>query len=251
MMRRRGTLLALLALLAIVVAAVPAVFAAPGGPTAGQRIDLKVLVIAPSLDEAGYAAWKDTLGKLGVPYDTVIPGQSAPLSDASLADYASNRAKYEGVILTSGGVALSPSDRAALDKLETSFGIREISDNTNPDTTHGASTFLGGGATPLAPNLTGTLTDAGKAVFPYLKGPVPLAGPSYAASGIPGPSFTSLVTAPGGGSYMGVWKRANGTEQLVDGIPGNGQQSHFQLLRYGLVNWVTRGVYLGYWRNYF
>src|SRR4029077_4976616 len=67
----------------------------------------------------------------------------------------------------------------------------------------------------------------------------------------PGPDFTSLVNAPGGGSYLGVFKRANGTEQLVDGIPGNGQQIHYQLLRYGLVNWVTRGVYLGYWRNFF
>jgi hypothetical protein len=37
----------------------------------------------------------------------------------------------------------------------------------------------------------------------------------------------------------------------IDGIPGNTQQIHYQLLRYGLLNWVTRGVYLGYWRNYF
>ncbi len=88
-------------------------------------------------------------------------------------------------------------------------------------------------------------------MFPYLKGNVPLGGPSFAASGTPGPSFTSLVNAPDGSSYIGVWKRPNGTEQLVDGIPGNGQQSHYQLLRFGMLNWATRGVYLGYWRNYF
>ena len=95
------------------------------------------------------------------------------------------------------------------------------------------------------------MTDAGKAAFPYLKGSIPIPAAVFAASGTPGASFTSLVNAADGSSYIGVWKRPNGTEQLVDGIPGNGQQSHYQLLRFGMLNWATRGVYLGYWRNYF
>jgi hypothetical protein len=250
MLRRRTIFRALGVTVAVALVAVPMVLAAPGGPTAGQRIDMKVLLVSPNATDAVYGAWRETLGKLGVPYDAYVTGQSPPITDATLADYAANRARYQAVILASSAISLSLAERAALDKLETSFGVREISDNTNPDAAHGA-TPISGVTTPASPNLTGTLTDAGKAVFPYLKGPVPLGGPSFAASGTPGPNFTSLVNAPAGGSYMGVWKRPNGTEQLVDGIPGNGQQIHYQLLRYGMLNWVTRGVYLGYWRDYF
>ena len=247
-MRRRSIFRALVASLAVALVAVPFVFAAPGGPTAGQRVDLKILVVSPSATDGVFGAWKETLTKLGVPYDAYVSGQSAPITDATLADYAGNHARYEGVILTSSLVPLSAAERAALDKLETTFGVREISDNTNPDTAHGA-TPISGVTAPAG--LTGTLTAAGIAAFPYLKGPVPIAVGAFAASGTPGASFTSFVNAPGGGSYLGVFVRPNGTEQLIDGIPGNTQQIHYQLLRYGLLNWVTRGVYLGYWRNYF
>ena len=251
MTRRRSIVRAFVAMVALGLLAIPVVsLAAPNGPVAGQRVDLKVLLLSPAASDGVFAAWKDTLGKLGVAYDSYVSGQSPALTDATLADYPGNHAKYQAVILASSAVPLTGAERTALDKLETTFGIREISDNTNPDSSHGA-TFVAGGVTTAGTALTGALTPAGLAVFPYLKGPVPLGGPSYAASGTPGANFTSLVNAADGSSYMGVFKRPNGTEQLVDGIPGNGQQTHFQLLRFGMLNWATRGVYLGYWRNYF
>jgi hypothetical protein len=250
MTRRRNVFRGLLAMIAIALLAVPVALAAPNGPSADQRVDMKVLLISPAATDSVYTAWQQSLTKLGIPYDNYVTGVNAQLTDATLADYASNRSRYQAVIFASGAVSLTSAERASLDKLETTFGVREISDNTNPDSAHGA-TLISGANTTATPNLTGTLTDAGKAVFPYLKGNVPLGGPAFAASGTPGPSFTSLVNAPGGGSYMGVWQRPNGTEQLVDGIPGNGAQSHFQLLRFGMLNWATRGAYLGYWRNYF
>ena len=33
-------------------------------------------------------------------------------------------------------------------------------------------------------------------------------------------------------------------------VKSNEFQSHNQLLRHGMLNWVTRGVYLGHQRNY-
>ena len=33
-------------------------------------------------------------------------------------------------------------------------------------------------------------------------------------------------------------------------VASNQFQNHDQLLRHGMLNWVTRGVYLGYQRNY-
>jgi hypothetical protein len=76
------------------------------------------------------------------------------------------------VIATSGGLALSAPEQAALTRLQETFGIREISDNTNVDSAHGAALLPGGGVTTEAQ--TATLTAAGKAVFPYLQGNIPI-----------------------------------------------------------------------------
>ena len=257
MTRRRSILRALVLIVAVALFAVPVVaLAAPDGPTPNQRIDLKVLLLTPTATDGVFSAWKETLGKLGVPYDTYDASTSAVITDGTLADYNANRAFYQAVIFASSGVALSANERTAVDKLETTFGVREISDNTNPDAGHGATAPATGGTIPLGSTVNGSLSAAGQTVFPYLKGGVPLTGEMFAASGTPTPAFTSLVNAPAGapyegGSFMGIWKRPNGTEQLVDGIPGNGQQTHYQLMRFGMLNWATRGVYLGYWRNYF
>ena len=127
-----------MAVTALVV--VPAAsIAAPNGPTAGQRVDLRVLLVAPSATDGVALAWRDTLTRFGVPFDMYVAGQSAALGDAGLADYPAQRARYESVILASSAVPLSAAERAALDKLETTFGVREISDNTTPDLAHGAT----------------------------------------------------------------------------------------------------------------
>ena len=39
---------------------------------------------------------------------------------------------------------------------------------------------------------------------------------------------------------------ADGREEMVMTVASNATQSHDQLLRHGMINWVTRGVYLGY-----
>ena len=71
MTRRRSILRALVLIVAVALFAVPVVaLAAPEGPTPNQRIDLKVLLLTPTATDGVFSAWKETLGKLGVPYDT-------------------------------------------------------------------------------------------------------------------------------------------------------------------------------------
>ncbi len=38
---------------------------------------------------------------------------------------------------------------------------------------------------------------------------------------------------------------------MVNAVTGNASQTHFQLLRHGIINWLTRGVFLGHQRDYF
>jgi hypothetical protein len=248
-----------------------ATFGAGGQP--GARIDARILLLSASGTEPTFAAWKAALTREGVPFDAKIADAEAPFTDATFADDAANRARYQGVILATGDLvhqvsnadgtvsfpsALSDSEWAALARFETRFGIRRFSDSTLPSPAHGlnAATNVGeqGGN-------TGQLTAAGLAAFPYLKGAVPIENPTAATDvfghqATPAPqvapaSFQTLVGGPGAASYLGVYTHPDGREEMVSTIDGNEHQLHEQLLRHGILDWVTRGLHLGSARNYF
>jgi hypothetical protein len=238
---------ALLVLLTCLVAAPVAASASQAaGPAPGQRIDLKVLLATPSSTDAVYASWKAALQREGVPFDTYVESASAPLTDAMLADYAAGEARYGAVILAYGDM-LTPTEQAALTKLEQTFGVRQISDNV-ASAAHGLTLVSSG----EQGGQTGTLTAGGKVVFPYLTGAVPIATPSfgYQAKPAAGASFDTLVSGPGGSAYVGVYTRPDGTQDLVDTVPGSATETQNQLLRHGMIDWVTRGVHFGTQRNY-
>jgi hypothetical protein len=273
--RRRLVLLLTLAAIGVVV---PVVLAAtPGQPLPGQRLDAKVLLLSADGTEPGFAAWKYQLTREGVPFDAVVSyagaAKATTLTDASLADYGGEQhAKYDAVILASGDLgrqvanpdgttsylsALTDAEWTALAKLERTFGVRQLSDFTAPGPAHGLATVGGAGQDGKA----GTLTEAGKAVFPYLKGPVPIPDDDpnpvaseafgYAGTPVDPQSWQTLVSAPGGGAYLGIYTHPDdGREEMVMTVAANENQSHAQLLRHGMLNWVTRGVFLGYQRNY-
>ena len=192
-----------------------------------------------------------------MPYDTVITGAAGAITDAKLADYGANRAKYQAVVLAFGNLedVLPAADKAALDKFEKTFGIRQLSDQTFPNAAHGLNAATQSGSQD---GVLGTLTATGKLVFPYLKGEVPIANDDpvaaetfgYLATPLAGVDFQTLVTGPGNSSLLGIYTDAEGREEMVMTVNSNQFQSHNQLLRHGMLNWVTRGVYLGYQRNY-
>src|SRR6185369_2554567 len=109
-----------------------------------------------------------------------------------------------------------------------------------------------------------TVTDAAKASgFGYLKGSLDIDNRDpgvaesygYLAAAAAGAGFTPLVsaTAPGGGpsgALMGVYAH-DGREELVVTLAMNRFQTHAMVLGHGLVQWLTKGVHLGHWRNWF
>lgn len=242
----------------------------------GQRVDLKVLLLSADGTESGLAAWQAALDREGVPYDARVSynGQAkvATLTDDVLADYGTGHAKYQAVILVTGDLghnvdngngttsylsALTDAEWAALAKFERTFGIRRLSDFTAPSPTHGLNVVGGISQDGRA----GTLTDAGKAAFPYLKGPIPIADDDPAApneafgyEGTPvnAATWQTLVAAPtAGAAYLGIYTHPeDGREEMVMTLASNQYQSHNQALRHGMLTWVTRGVFLGYQRAY-
>jgi hypothetical protein len=259
------------------VLAVPLVRAAtPNDVQPGQRVDLKVLLVSADGTEPGYGAWRAALDREGVPYDTLVAfngqARAATLTDDVLADYGKNHAKYQAVILATGDLghnvnnpggtvsylsAFTDGEWAALAKFERTFGIRRLSDFTAPTPLHGLNP--GGGISQ--DGRVGTLTDAGKAAFPYLKGPIPIAdvdpaAPNeafgYEATPVNAANWQTLVAAPTPGTaYLGIYTHPeDGREEMVMTLASNQFQSHNQALRHGMLNWVTRGVFLGYQRTY-
>ncbi len=94
----------------------------------------------------------------------------------------------------------------------------------------------------------------GRAAFPYLAGPVPIEGPfafGFQATPAAGADFTTLVAGPSGSAYLGINTLSDGRQEMVNAVTGNASQTHHQLLRHGIINWLTRGVFLGHQRDYF
>jgi hypothetical protein len=255
--RRRLTRLLVVAAL-LTLAAVPVALGA-SGPKPGQRIDLKVLLVAATGNEPGFGAWKADLEREGVPYDTIVADNAdGTISDARLADYGANRAYYQAVILATGDLehqvgtsfptALTNDEWASLAKFESTFGIRQLSDATFPSPAHGLTLVSSGEQSGNA-----TLTAAGLTVFPYLKGPVTIDA-TYGHQATPAnpANFQTLLTGPGNSAYLGIYTHPeDGREEMVMTVTSNQFMTHNQLLRHGMLNWVTQGVYLGHQRNYF
>jgi hypothetical protein len=267
----------LTAALAALALSLPVALAAnPVRVSPGQRVDLKVLLVSADGTEPGFDAWKAQLEREGVPFDTLVAyngqARAATLTDARLADYAADHARYQAVILATGDLghqvtnangttsflsAFSDAEWATLAKFERTFGIRRLSDYTAASAAHGLAPAVG------APQdgRVGVLTAAGRAAFPYLKGPVAIADDDPAAAetfGYPAKAdpanpaaWQTLLAGPGDTAYLGIYTHADdGREEMVMTVASNQFQNHNQLLRHGMLNWVTRGVFLGFQRNY-
>src|SRR3569833_2746359 len=109
----RGRWIAAVAVVVLGLSAVPVAMAAGLGAAPGQRVDLRVLLLAKG--GAG-AYWQAALRREGVPFDLVDPATAGSVTDASLADYAANRARYQAVIAVdpAASLGLSAAQSAAL-----------------------------------------------------------------------------------------------------------------------------------------
>ena len=243
----------------------------PGGAAAGPpRIDLRVLVLTDG------SAWvegiRQQLDAEGVPSTVVnLADPARPvITSAFLADQLADgtpHAKFDGVVVPGSGV--SADEQAALAAFEAQFGIRQVDAFSFPSAAVGlnAPAFAGS-----LDGVTATVTPAGlggaaDGAFRYLTGPVafedndPAVAESfgYLATPLPddpatGSHFEPIVTAAAPGTstqhvIAGV-HRSGGREQLVLTFAFNYHQQQFRLLAHGVVDWLTHGIHLGYWRNY-
>src|SRR5438094_935039 len=222
--------------------------------------DLRVLVIAADGSEADLPAIRQTLDYLGTPYTIYVAAQNP---GGLTADRLSNgcHSNYQAVIQTTGDLgymngtvwtsALTPTEVNTLRAYEAMFKVRSVTWYTYPNPDHGLTWPTGAVDTSSSP-LTAQLTAAGRAVFPYINtGGSSPASPiviQYAYTYLAQPfdaTSTAILTDQAGHSLAVVTTFPDGRENLAMTFDSNPYLLHTMLFGYGVVNWATRGLFLG------
>jgi hypothetical protein len=233
--------------------AVPAIDSAPEPKLAfglGAVVDARLLVITASGASASLEAIRSTLDHLGTPYDVLDATAGPPLTDATLA--SGTHGKYQGIILDSGGLevaggsAFTDAEWTALTSYEAGFGVRRLSLYTAPSAPYGLAPS-GAGFDPTSAPVAATCTPAGTAVFigANCANPVTIdRGFVYPAAAMDA-STTPLLVDGAGHVLAATRTGADGRETLALTF-GQASNAVFSLeLAYGLVSWVTNGLFVG------
>jgi hypothetical protein len=242
--------------------------AAAGSPP----VVMKLLVLAHNENDISYQSISTYLDQIGVPYDVVMVDNTTPdssgnrLSGLVLSDSVNGRGSYQGIIQTDGSFEvcdlscyslLSAADWAKLDTYAAQFNLRVVSYYTWPEAKWGLAPADYGASYSTATPLNVTLTSAGTSVFPYLNSanPIPVGSGgtiwAYRATPVAAANETTtplLVTGPY--TVAVTHTTSDGRETLALTMDNYPTLLHSLALNYGVINWVTKGVFLGSRRIY-
>ena len=247
-------------LMQIVFAAlfIAALSLSPAAAETPRSIDMKILVIAADGKEPVFAGIKSILEQIGVPYDALIASQT-PLTAQTLSD-GLGAGRYQGILLTTGNLAyeaspdnwqsaLSQAQWQMLWQYEADFRVRQATLYTYP-----AGAPDNYGLTPISAVDTssapvkGSLTSAGEQLFGYLNPATPVSisnAWTYLAKPISSGNPVSLLDTADGYSLASIYTYPDGRQNLAITTDGNPDLTHTLLLGYGVINWVSKGIFLG------
>jgi hypothetical protein len=251
----------------------PATFR-PAASSAASPVNMKILVLAGDASEISYHAITAFLDEIGVPYtavavDTITPDSNGNrLASFPFTDPVSGRGLYQGMIYTNStfGVCsptcvnlLSAADWTTLDNYSAQYQVRVVSYYTWPEAKWGL-VAAGNGASYTTTNpLNASFTPAAAAIFPYLTRTNPL---PIGANGTGIYAYQATTTAAAGetttpiltdGNYTlgATHTTADGRQTLALTFDNDVALLHSLALNYGVINWVTNGVFIGSRQIYF
>ncbi len=221
------------------------------GAATPVTVNLKVLLIGGTTT----AAWQSALSGEGVPYTLVTPTGAYGAETMTLPTLSSGTtANFNAVVFADSPSAFAAAQLTTLDAFEVQFGIRQIDGDTYPIATSGLTV----GTCAALDGTTPTLSAAGLAGLPALKGPVPMDTGTYGcdATVTAGVPFTTWMTDAAGKELAGVYVHPStdaqaGVSELEIGFDYLPTSLQWLLLAPGLINWVTQNTHVGLYRNYF
>ena len=213
-------------------------------------LDMKVMVLTTGQSEADFPAITQALNYIGEPYsvlDLSATGNTIPtgyLSDGNCHGY------FQGVISAFGNYRYNITNIAELDSYESQFNVRQLNWYVFPDPNFGlASTTnsLPASSTPYNFNYA----PAASSIFPYvnLANPVGITNASIYLTGAANGS-TPVLTDDSGNVLAAIYNTPFAGPYLSLTFDSNQYLLHDQILAYGLVNWVTQGIFLGDYHVY-
>lgn len=251
-----------------------------------KSVGLKLLVISAEGTLPSYLATLSILDQIGVPYDKIVlkgtNQTTLQMVAGTLSDDAGN-GNYQGIILETGDLAalnagnypsaMTAAQWAMLRQYQFAYGVRSATMYTRPASTvdvNGAPLDLTYGLTPGSARSTNdytipaetpvvaTFTPAGAGLFSYLNtsSPVVIKNAytylSTLSTPVAGTQTVPLLTTTEGRATYAIASTytRDGWENMAISADGNPELTHTLLLGYGVVNWVTRGVFLGERRIY-
>jgi len=234
--------------------------ARPAAAATPPLLQLRILLIGDTATQgSSTAAWESSLSSDGVAYTLVTSSGAYGSETVTLPTLSSgSTGNYNGVVIADAPAGFAADQLTALFAYESQFGVRQIDGSAYP------SPSLGQTAVP-SPNqslddTTASLTPAGLAGLPGLKGTLPFAAGTFGtpATVDAGAPFTPWMVNAAGQSLGGVYQHPGlssdpqaGVSELSLNFDYNANQLQWLLLAPGLIDWVTQDTHLGLSRNYF
>ena len=220
---------------------------------ATTTVDMQLLVVNnSSIAYADFPAIQQILNYVGTPYTVVdaASGTLPALSDGACHGY------FQGVIYAFGDdIYTFPYPVAStLAAYESKFGVRQLNWNTNPTPDFGLNNYTG--YVPSNGTDTGTFTSAASPIFFYANTSTPvtitnafiyLTTPTTPSGG---GTVIPLLVDPQGNTLSAITNFSDGRQYLSQMFDSNQYLTHDLVLAYGLLNWVTKGVFLGDYHVY-
>ena len=226
-----------------------------------ERVELQLLVVSATDDDPNLAALEALLDQLGTPYEVLI-AKDEPLTQAKLVA-EDGTGRFQGVILATNSLAFNDGGdwASAFDvdewnllwQYERDYSVRQVALYAYPS----AYPEDYGLRFKATENVQGnpydlSLTGAGQTFFDYLQ-PDATVSLRYAytyLAEVDAASDTASNTVPllkdDAGNVIAARSTSDdGRERVVLTTSHNPYLLHTQLLGYGLINWVTKGVFIG------
>ncbi len=230
-----------------------ALSARAAGRTQAPR-DMRVLVIAGDASEPNHKAITGFLSQIGIPYTSFIASRQRLTPEMlSIGDYGF----FYAIILTTSNLAFFNPEthqwESAFDldewnilwSYEAEFNIRQVTFYTYPNQLYGLRLLRTANTT--ANPLDGILTEAGRQIFFYLNTARPLQI-RYAYTYLAAPADVAtvpLLTTTEGEILAALYRAPDGRENLALTAANGPDLIHSLALSYGVINWVTRGLFVG------
>ncbi|HVV50660.1 MAG TPA: hypothetical protein VHO06_13425, partial [Polyangia bacterium] len=228
--------------------------ATAAAPVAGAAVDARVLVITADGTSAETAAVETTLQYLGTPFDVLDATTAPPLTAGTLG--TATHGKYQAVFLDRGDLsvkgtsAFTDAEWTALATYEAAFGVRRVSLYTSPSADYGL--VDAGSVDPATSPIRARCTTAGRSVFVGTNCDAPVViddGFAYPASPADAATIPLLADAAGN-VYAATRSYPDGREALALTFAQASYYVSYLELAYGLVDWATRGLFVGQRHTY-